>query len=273
MGLGDRQKAFAQNQIDKGQQVVGGGQSITDDTQINMPDGSVKTLGQLKNEGMMQADYTKKTQELADKTREVDEMKARISTDMQELDQRRRFGENIHAYFADRPDVFEDVKSFFDSGQSSLPKQDEGDDDDKGKIQVKDKKKEVDPLLQESQQKLAQMEKQFQNVNNELANIKVKDAVKQFRTDNPNVTKEDMEAILKHANENYNANKDYLGNISDSYKVLQFDQLQEQQRLTKEKQEAVLFSGKDEQGKPMEKTPTEEFTELFNNTPNPESIF
>jgi hypothetical protein len=68
----------SQSQPGSGTQNLSGSQSLTDEALVELPTGEKVTIGQLKKERLMEADYRKKTTELADERRRLQEEKIRL---------------------------------------------------------------------------------------------------------------------------------------------------------------------------------------------------
>jgi len=69
-----------QSQPGSGSQVLPGSQPLTDDVLVELSPGEKVTVGQLKKERMMEADYRKKTADLAEQRRRIEEDKIRLQT-------------------------------------------------------------------------------------------------------------------------------------------------------------------------------------------------
>jgi hypothetical protein len=67
-----------QSQPGSGSQVLPGSQPLTDDVLVELSPGEKVTVGQLKKERMMEADYRKKTADLAQERRRIEEDKIRL---------------------------------------------------------------------------------------------------------------------------------------------------------------------------------------------------
>ena len=67
-----------QGQPGTGSQILSGSQPLADDVLVELPGGEKVTVGQLKKERMMEADYRKKTADLAQERRRIEEDKIRL---------------------------------------------------------------------------------------------------------------------------------------------------------------------------------------------------
>jgi len=260
-GLGDRLKAQAMNQIDAGNAALGSQGMIGDDTIIEIGDDTI-TLGELKKGYLRQADYTRKTQEIA-------EAKKRYEQYENELQQRRQFSENFNAFLAKRPDVLQAIEKFVETnGQDvGLPSEpDKKPEKEKGGIELPEE-------LKQRLDYIDNISRELKDVRGELSKVKVDKAIERLIEETGIKSRSELNKIIERARDHYNPNKDYYGNLEDAYKIVQFEAEQEAKRLRKEKENAALFSGLDGEGNPKQKHPGELLLESLKKETAPLDLF
>jgi hypothetical protein len=181
-----------------------------DETIITV-DGQQKTIGDLKKEHMLQADYTKKTQGVS--AREA-EYKAK-------LEEFNNYQVLVNQYFDDSP---EDYQRFVDywkakSSPDGAPPQNDGE-NGKGKTQEGQKpavlqNRKYDEGIATMKKRMDDMEKQFQD-------RLVTEAVSMFRGQHPEIDDEMMNDIIDKATAPgaYDRSKDVMGNLTSAFDSL-----------------------------------------------------
>lgn len=269
MSIGERLQAQAMNQRDAAQAHLGN-VSSDDSGQIEI-DGEMVSIAELKKGYMRQADYTRKTQEIAEAKRklgaeDVDRVRA-------ELDQYKSFYANVNAFLAKRPDVYKSLETFANTDGREAG--------DATTLAEPDKKPETTPkavdLPEEVKQKLAildSLQNEFKSVRGSIAEVKADKAIQQLMEEMGVKRREDLSPAIKYAADNWNPQKDYLGNLRDAYRISRYEEERQEEARRREKENAMLFSGKDSSGNPRQKQPGELLLEaLEKDTGGPKSLF
>jgi len=288
--MGDRLEAQSLNKLDEalrelGTQAQNG--TLSPSFKLKHPhSGEEVSLQDLFDGYLRQKDYTQKTQEIAEIKRmfgSTDEATKAV----QELQQRRQFGENINAFFARRPDVYDDIQRFVDSngedaGKTAQPKSDDeppklSDDNDSTKVTDKkpDDKVQSFQLPDEVTQKLASIDKindSLKGITDKISQMDVDKAISQLMEQENIKYRQELNPVIDRASKDYNPQKGYFDNLYDAYKIVKFEQDKENDRLRSEKENAYLFHGS-ESGTKKAKTDGEMILEGVKQTNKPLDIF
>jgi hypothetical protein len=262
MSIGDRLQAQALNQRDAGNAALGAGE-LPDTVEI---DGDQIPVAELKKGYLRQADYTRKTQELADEKRRAEAVQ-------QELEQHRQFYANVNAFFAKRPDVYQDVEKWaetkgMDAGTPrNLPKSDDT------PVVEKPTKAELPPEIQQKLAMLDSLVGDVKDLRGISAKMQVDKAIERLMLDMGVTRREEISPVIEYAGKNWNSTKDYYNNLVDAFKIVKFEEQHENDRRRKEKENAVLFSGVDSEGNPKSRKPGEMLLDAIKKESSPLDLF
>lgn len=266
MSIGDRLQAQAMNQRDAGMATLEQSGRMPDEAQVEI-DGEQIPIAELKKGYLRQADYTRKTQELADAKRKAEAVE-------QELAQHRQFYANVNAFFAQRPDVYQDVEKWAESkGQDAGTPRTIKENEDNMPADKPANKTELPPEIQQKLARLEMLEGDVKDVRGNMAKIQVDKAIERLMADMGVSRKEEISPVIEYAGKNWNSSKDYYNNLVDAFKIVKFEEEQENKKRRKEKENAVLFSGIDSEGNPKQRNPGEMLLDAIKKESSPMDLF
>jgi hypothetical protein len=210
-----------------------------DNTPIKLNDGSTMTLKELKEGSLRHSDYTKKTMSLAEEKKAFENRK-------QELE---AFVSNMDKYYNENPEAYNEVIKHFKVNQEvEVPEGNKSKKSEEKKETVRNY--EYDKTISSLKKELDAVKEQQSN---DKAQLEVDKAIAHFTSTHSNLSRENVDEVLKVAQENIVPNKSMNEIIDNAYKIWEFENLsksrqlsQEQQRL--EKVSSQYFGGGDKGG-------------------------
>ncbi len=213
---------------------------ITDDLEIPLKDGSKVTIGDLKAAGLRQADYTRKTMDLADKRKTFEAEKT-------EYDE---YVGAMNYYWQNNPGDYNKMVTYFEKGDTVKAEQIQA----KAEVNVEKKNPELVKQVRspEYDQKLAQQDRELGKLKTQMHQDQVNQAIDKFMADK-GLSEGDMDKVLEVAKDNLVPNKSAYENLQNAYRLYDYDnaykkgqKTEEERRL--EKENAQYFGGGNQGG-------------------------
>jgi hypothetical protein len=220
MSINEQIRAEAEANAKKNAEVNG---SLASDKVVI--DGEELSTEEIKKRMMLQADYTRKTQEIAEQRKKIEEI-------LPDYEAKTAFAQQMDALFSEDPELYQQIVSRVKGGGKPVEK-------------AKGKSKEDNVETTTTPQTNYIYDKKIQAIERELAEAQVDKATAKLQRDF-GINDEALAPILQHATDHFVQGKSFYDNLVNSYKVKQFEKQSEtaaQAQQRREEKEQAFFLG------------------------------
>lgn len=219
----------------------------SDETMIEIGNGVKVSFGELKSGGLRQADYTKKTMELADKKKGIEE-------DIEDFDKAKVYIENINGYFKENPKEYNKMAKFFDGEEIQI--------EDKGGDGEEEKKPKEKPLRSvEYDRKMDSQQKQIDAINKNNRDKDVTSAINKVKKEQKPKGRE-LEIAISLTNSNFDNSISIEENITKNLEVVR-DEINERVSSAEEVFKQKIATQPFANNKQLTKTDQSDVDQLF----------